>query len=102
MSTTTIIILIIVALIFAPLLWNIAKGLAKLLLIVLLVLGAIYIFSPETLDNWFGSENVEKVENKVSDTGKKAVAELDTVVTEIKKNDSIKKVKEKIDSLAND
>lgn len=94
MSTLTIVILVVIGLILLPILWNIAKGLFKFVVVALLVLGAIYIIKPEIINNLFGKENVESVVNSTKDATKEAFENVKSEIDSIK----IENVK---DSLAN-
>ena len=59
--------IIVLILIFGGFIWRVAKRLFVLVVIAGLVLFGLYKFSPETLHNWFGEDNVNKVENYVED-----------------------------------
>ena len=92
LSNWEIVGIIVLVLIFGGLVIRIAKSLFKYILIAALVLVGIYFVKPELLNDWFGKENVEKVEQTVKDTGE----ELKPHVKE-----GVKKIGEALDSVEN-
>jgi hypothetical protein len=67
LSTLEIIGIIILVLLFGGVIWRIAKRLFAVAFVAVLVLLGIYFTKPEILYDWFGKDNVEKVETKVKD-----------------------------------
>ena len=59
--------IIVLILIFGGFIWRVAKRLFVLVVIAGLVLFGLYKFSPETLHDWFGKENVEWFAGKAKD-----------------------------------
>lgn len=78
--------IILLVLIFGGFLWRVAKRLFGIAIIALLILGGIYLVKPEILHNWFGKENVHKIENKVKDETDKAQKKVQEKTTEVLDN----------------
>lgn len=57
--------IIILVLLFSGVIWRIAKRLFGLLIIAVIVILGIYFVKPTILYDWFGKENVDRVENVV-------------------------------------
>jgi len=67
LSTLEIIGIIVLVLLFGGVIFRFAKRLLTIAFIAILVILGIYFVNPKVLHDWFGKENVDKIENKVGE-----------------------------------
>lgn len=79
---------ILIILIFGGFLWKVTKRIFTILFIIILLILGLYFVEPEILNDWFGEENVQKVEKIVQDESAKLKEK--TKETTINVLDSIK------------
>jgi hypothetical protein len=83
LSTLEIVGIIVLVLIFGGFIWRIAKRMVTLLLIAVLVVVGIYFVKPTILYDWFGKENVNKVETVVTDKTQELQEKTKETTTEL-------------------
>lgn len=71
--------IILIIILFGGVIWRLAKKLLVVAFIAVLILLGIYFTKPEILYDWFGKENVEKVEKKA----KEGTQDLKDVTNEV-------------------
>jgi hypothetical protein len=82
LSTWEIVGIVLLILLFGGIIWRIAKKLFAIAVVAALILLGIYFVSPETLYDWFGKDNVEKIENVVKEETNEAKETIKKETTE--------------------
>jgi len=85
LSTWEIVGIIALVLIFGGFVWRVAKRLVVILFIAAAVILGIYFTKPEILYDWFGKDNVDKVEVVVKDKTEEAQEVVKEKTTEVVK-----------------
>ena len=79
LSNLEIIGIIVLILIFGGFLWRLAKGIFKIFLVAVVIIGAIYFFKPELIKEQIGTAEFEKYDKKIKDAIKDADKAVETI-----------------------